>query len=391
MKIKKGHTNWLMNNVINLMQLHIYELVKQAVRIDRSYKQSCKHIQAVFEPRDVLTTSSVLREDARTATAANMNITTNGSSSWNCYSLINQVVQKYVPTVASSLIFVVSLIGNSLIVIIVFKTPTLKIPINFMIVNIAISDLLFPIFLFTLNLVEMQTDPWLIGDSLHQTLCKIGLFLLTVSATVSIQSLILITVDRFGAVVMPIRGSPLIGRRLCLFFIVVTWIVAVAANSPYLFAFKFVEYPGETVLTCVIEKSSANYYIVANFIALFYIPFVLLIILYAIILIKLKQHAHLGEQTANAAVMRSRRNRNVLKMAIVIVFVFFLCWIPYITKQTIFHFVPNSSIWSSRNFFLYDFLTSFMAAANCAVNPIICLIFSSNYRQGLKRLVTFCA
>ena len=373
------------------MQLHIYELVKQAVRIDRSYKQSCKHIQAVFEPRDVLTTSSVLREDARTATAANMNITTNGSSSWNCYSLINQVVQKYVPTVASGLIFVVSLIGNSLIVIIVFKTPTLKIPINFMIVNIAISDLLFPIFLFTLNLVEMQADPWLIGDSLHHTLCKIGLFLLTVSATVSIQSLILITVDRFGAVVMPIRGSPLIGRRLCLFFIVVTWIVAVAANSPYLFAFKFVEYPGETVLTCVIEKSSANYYIVANFIALFYIPFVLLIILYAIILIKLKQHAHLGEQTANAVVMRSRRNRNVLKMAIVIVFVFFLCWIPYITKQTIFHFVPNSSIWSSRNFFLYDFFTSFMAAANCAVNPIICLIFSSNYRQGLKRLVTFCA
>ena len=219
-----------------------------------------------------------------------MNITANGSSSWNCYSLINQVVQKHVPTVASGLILVVSLIGNSLIVTIVFKTPTLKKPINFMIVNMAISDLLFPIFLFPLNLVEMQADPWLIGDSLHQTLCKISLFLLTVSATVSIQSLILITVDRFGAVVMPIRGSPIIGRKLCLFFIVVTWIVAVAANSPHLFAFKFVEYPGEMVLTCVIEKSSANYYIVANFIAFFYIPFVLLIILYAIILIKLKQN-----------------------------------------------------------------------------------------------------
>ena len=320
-----------------------------------------------------------------------MNITANGSSSWNCYSLINQVAQKHVPTVASGLILVVSLIGNSLIVIIVFKTPTLRKPMNFMIVNMAISDLLFPIFLFPLNLVEMQADFWLISDSLHLTLCKIGFFLLTVSATVSIQSLILITVDRFGAVVMPIRGSPLIGRRLCLFLIVVTWIVSVAANSPHLFAFKFVEDPGEMVLTCVIQESSANYYIVANFIAFFYIPFVLLIILYAIILIKLKQHAHPGEQTANAEEMRSRRNRNVLNMAIVIVFVFFLCWIPYITNQTIFHFVRNSSIWFSCNFLLYDFFTSFMAAANCTVNPIICLIFSSNYRQGLKRLVTFCA
>ena len=67
MKIKKGHTNWLLNNIINLMQLHIYELVRyisQAVRIDQSYKQSCKHVQAVFEPTDVLTTSSVLQEDS---------------------------------------------------------------------------------------------------------------------------------------------------------------------------------------------------------------------------------------------------------------------------------------------------------------------------------------
>ena len=259
-----------------------------------------------------------------------------------------------------------------------------------MIVNMAISDLLFPIFLFPLNLVEMQADFWLISDSLHLTLCKIGFFLLTVSATVSIQSLILITVDRFGAVVKPIRGSPLISRRLCLFFIVVTWIVAIAANSPYLFTFKLVEYPGE-MLMCAVQKSSANYYLLAYFMAFFYIPFVLLTTLYAIILIKLKQHAHPGEQTANAEEMRSRRNRNVLKMAIVIVFLFFLCWIPYITNQTIFFFAPNSSIWFSCNLLLYDSFVSFMAAANCAFNPMICLIFSSNYREGLKRLVTFCA
>ena len=259
-----------------------------------------------------------------------------------------------------------------------------------MIVNMAISDLLFPIFLFPLSLVEMQVDNWLISETLYETLCKIGFFLLTVSATVSIQSLILITVDRFGAVVKPIRGSPLISKRLCLFFIVVTWIVVIAANSPHLFSFKLlvVEHPGRMVI-CAKQKSSANYYLLAYFIAFFYIPFVLLIILYAIILIKLKQHAHPGEQSANAEEMRSRRNRNVFKMAIVIVVVFFLCWIPYITNQTILHFAPNSSIWSSCNFLLYDSFTSFMAAANCTVNPIICLIFSSNYRQGLKRLVTF--
>ena len=70
--------------------------------------------------------------------------------------MVNPVVEKLVQTVAFSLILVVSLIGNSLIAIIVFKTPTLRKLINFMIGNMAMSNLLFPIFLFPLNLVESK-------------------------------------------------------------------------------------------------------------------------------------------------------------------------------------------------------------------------------------------
>ena len=125
----------------------------------------------------------MLREDAFRATAANMNITANGSSSWSCYSLINPLAEKRVQTVASGLILVVLLVGNSFIVIIVFKTPTLRKPMNFMIVNMAISDLLFTIFLFPLSLVEMQADSWLIGDSLLQTLCKQQVVTLRVCAS----------------------------------------------------------------------------------------------------------------------------------------------------------------------------------------------------------------
>ena len=53
--------------------------------------------------------------------------------------------------------------------------------------------------------------------------------------------LVLIAVDRFGAVVYPLR-SPLISSKLCPFFILATWIVAMALISPYLFAYKLVQY-----------------------------------------------------------------------------------------------------------------------------------------------------
>ena len=112
----------------------------------------------------------------------------------------------------------------------------------------AISDLLFPVFLIPLNLSKMQNNySWLIGGQLGQALCKLLPFFSNVSLVVSIQNLTLIAVDRFGAVVFPLR-SPLIRSKLCPFFILTTWVVAIAVSSPYLFTYELVEYPEGTLV-----------------------------------------------------------------------------------------------------------------------------------------------
>ena len=168
-------------------------------------------------------------------TVRSMNITVNGSSSWSCSSLINLEAGKIGSTVAFSLLLVVSLIGNLLIVLIVYKTPTLRKPINMLIANMAFSDLLFPIFTFPVRLAYFNAGGrWLIcGGNLGQALCKLHVFGAYISSLVSVQSLVLITVDRFGAVVVPLR-SPLITIKHCPFFIFATWIIAKAVYSPYL-------------------------------------------------------------------------------------------------------------------------------------------------------------
>ena len=130
-----------------------------------------------------------------------MNTTANGSNFRSCSSLINRGALKIERTVALSLILVVSLVGNFLIVLIVYKTPTLRKPINMLIANMAMSDLLFPTFLFPLRLAEVHVGSWIIGGALGQALCKLHVFLANTSRVVSIQSLVLIAVDRFGAVV----------------------------------------------------------------------------------------------------------------------------------------------------------------------------------------------
>ena len=173
-----------------------------------------------------------------------VNTTTNGTQQSSCYW--NPTVEKLGGTFGYCLIFLLSLTGNTIIGIIVYKTKTMRKPINFLIVNMTMSDLLYPIFLFPIELQKLYVDSWLIGGPLGQALCKLVYFLPDVSTGVSIQSLVLITVGRFGAVVCPLR-SPLISSKLYPFFVLATWIVAMAIHSPYLFGFKVVESHGGLV------------------------------------------------------------------------------------------------------------------------------------------------
>ncbi len=177
--------------------------------------------------------------------ATMLNTTMNGTQSSSCY---NPTAANIGQTFAYCLIFVVSMAGNIFIGIIVYKTKTMRKPINFLIVNMAMSDLLFPIFLIPEKITALYVESWLISGPLGQALCKVVPYLGNLSFTVSIQSLVLIAVDRFGAVVFPLR-SPLISSKLCPFFILATWIVAMVGQSPYLFALKLVEYQGG--LMCV--------------------------------------------------------------------------------------------------------------------------------------------
>ena len=314
-----------------------------------------------------------------------MNTTVDGSG---CSSPFNPTAAKIGKTFALCLIFVVSLVGNSFIAIIVYKTQTLRKPINFFIVNMAMSDLLFPIFLFPRKLTYLYADSWLISGPLGQALCKLASFLPDVSTVVSIQSLVLIAVDRFGAVVFPLR-SPLISSKLCPFFILATWIIAMAVCSPYLVAFKLAVYPGQ--LRCLLwwneafgESFSFKNYVLALFVVFLYIPIAMLTILYSIIVIKLKLQRRPGEQSTNAEQQRAKRNRNVLKMAIAIVLAFVLCWVPLSIAFVLFNFVRDSL---PCGFFTYWDIAWFMTISNCAINPCICFIFIPNYRNALKRLL----
>ena len=317
----------------------------------------------------------------------NITTTVNGTQPSSCSS--DATAQQIGTTFGYCLVFLVSMGGNTVIGIIVYKKKTMRKPINFLIVNMAMSDLLFTIFAVPREIQKFYIDSWLIGGPLGQALCKLVFFLADVSTAVSVQSLVLIAVDRFGAVVYPLR-SPLIGSKLCPFLILVTWIVAMAFHSPYFFGLKLVEYHGRLVCDwrweeAFGESSSFESYWFSLLVALTFIPFVVIGILYIIIFFKLKSQRSPGEQSANAGQQRQQMERNVLKMSISIVLGFGGCWLPYAIGLLLFLFASDIR---SCGFHYFLIVAHFVAQANCAINPCICFIFSRNYREGLKTLLS---
>ena len=215
----------------------------------------------------------------------NVSATMNGTQSMS--SCFNPTARRIGETFAYCLLFLVSLVGNTFIAIIVFKTKTLRKPINFLIVNMAMSDMLVPIFLFPRELILTYTRSWLMGGPLGQVLCKLSIYASYLSFTVSIQSLVLIAVDRFGAVMFSLR-SPLINSKRCRFFILATWIIAIAIFCVNLFASKVIESPEG--LACVAdwkgalgEASSYKNFVLVMQVIIFYVPLVFITILYSAI------------------------------------------------------------------------------------------------------------
>ena len=233
-------------------------------------------------------------------------------------------------------------------------------------------------------LYRLLADRW----SSWQGLMQAGLlFTKRLHCCIYSQSLVLIAVDRFGAVVYPLRSS-LISSKMCPFFILATWIVASAVFSPYLFALKLVENPGGLVCQWHWNKAFGEFSTFENYYAsiigvIYFIPLVLIAILYTIIYIKLKSQKIPGEQSVNAGQQRQQRERNVLKMAIAIVLGYAVCYLPSTISFFLLWFASDIRSCAFNSFFS---VARVMARSNCAINPCICFIFSRNYRDGFKTL-----
>ena len=309
------------------------------------------------------------------------------NNSTDCFGRHDTSIQKVsdalraVFFITISVVALASLIGNILEIITFLKTQNLRTSTNYYVTSMAVSDLLFVVSGWAqyAKLSRLSVfDP-----SLSPFVCKLGLYIQRVSYSISITSLVLITVDRFVAIVFPMRVAMITGRIRAVLMLL-TWIIPMGIFWPYIQKARKAE-KVERPYICVGYRSRlAGTVYLTTFFALFYLaPLIIITILTFRIMKSMRRTNPVIQGNSQNNTTRRKRNQRIMKILILINTSFFVCWTPlYAMGFSLSYFLKHFKVHVLEIPHLV--CVYFLPLLSTAFNPVILFTFSTNYRQALK-------
>ena len=288
--------------------------------------------------------------------------------------------------------FLVSLVGNSVIIHIVRKDNSMKTTTNYLIVNQACADILVA----TMELLNDTTyffeNKWFEGI-IGIITCKLLRASLFILPAFSGWILVAIAVDRFFAVTRPFQVSPLSRHFKKTVVFLWVWSAVSAADVLALIGLR----KEKTSDFCeTVEKvyyGWREFFLTSLFLNVV-VPLVAIIILYTIICLKLWARKVPGEgaNQNERQVEAIKTAKKVTRMMIAVVVLYELCWLPFFIIMSMSLIRGESPLKSDphtgnihSNFFIL-----WLTVAYSAINPFVYLTFNQKFRSGFKHLYKDC-
>ena len=162
-------------------------------------------------------------------------------------SLYLELCIRYIVPLLFGVIVLLGLVGNVLVIAVVFSNKNMKTTANILFASIAFADLLFVIFCVPFTAAGYAKIQWPFGH----IWCKIVNYLIYVCAYASVWTLVLIAFNRYLAVVHPLASIKLRTRRNTYRLLSVVWLFVLCGNIPLLQQYNVFDY------TLIIEYRSA--------------------------------------------------------------------------------------------------------------------------------------
>ncbi|KAL9972499.1 hypothetical protein ACROYT_G018814 [Oculina patagonica] len=327
--------------------------------------------------------------------------TNNGSfSTTNATQIFNEqrckpfqsdtTTSKQVKVLSYCVLLLISVLGNSLLIAIIIRNKRMQTITNYLIANVAVSDLLITVLAVPRKITEivLGSRRWLIDGLLGSALCKSVFFLQDITVAVSIFSLVAIAIDRYRGIVFPLRQQFMKPAKLCKIIIPLIWFMSMGLHAVYFYVFQILTDNAKTICApswapAFDERKSQEVYYVILFVCLIAIPTCVVTFLYSAVILNLRRNGN-ARRKGPSSCMTARRlkeDTKVVRNIIAILIAFLVCVIPINVYGILFYFVWDWHMPCGMGNF--GFAAFFVLYSNPSVNPCIYFILNDKYRQGL--------
>ncbi|XP_018586429.2 neuromedin-U receptor 1-like [Scleropages formosus] len=295
------------------------------------------------------------------------------------------------------LIFLVGAVGNALTCAVIAGNKVMHTPTNYYLFSLAVSDLLVLLLGMPLELYEMWSNyPFLFG----QWGCHFKTFLFETVCFASILNVTALSVERYVAVVHPLRAKYVVTRAHAKRVILALWAASMLCAVPNtsLHGIRLESRFGHQLpesATCTLIKPTWIYNLVIQVTTgvFFLLPMLTISVLYLLIGLQLRREKMMRVIEAKSGLDRNGysstqkvRHRQVTKMLCVLVVVFGICWAPFHADRLMWSFIKEWTESQKHMFECVHILSGVFFYLSSVVNPILYNLMSTRFREMFREV-----
>lgn len=284
------------------------------------------------------------------------------------------------------LIFLVSTIGNILIILVIRQSRRRnEWTTNYFVTALAISNVLVPFMCVPWIIIWLLQGQWLLGD----LTCKVTFFFNFINGGISAGLMTCISLDRFYVTVHPLSFKMTRAQSKELIFFV--WLFMTSVSAPTLYFYKTMVSRDRrgTISTqfCISDSSTVEWklFIILFFLVAFCFPILSTYVLYGRIIynvsLRNRQARTCPDDFRRHTGRVPRTKVKVLRMLVIQSFIFTACYLPYflsLVLNALGVFIVKGELYIA---------TLILALSNSGLNLLTYALFSAEFRQGCKRVI----
>ncbi|KAI7793954.1 neuromedin-K receptor [Triplophysa rosa] len=309
------------------------------------------------------------------------------SSSGNVSNFTNRFAQPpwrvALWSLAYALVLLVAVTGNLIVIWIIVAHKRMRTVTNYFLLNLAVSDVSVAALNALVNFVYAAHGDWYFGDAY----CRFQNFYPVAAVFASIYSMSAIALDRYIAIIHPLKPRLSATSSRCV--IVLVWSLAVTLAFPLCYYSTTRVIPHRTLCYVAWPRPSHNSFMYHVIVAalVYVLPLAVMAVTYTRVGLTLWGGEIPGHSSENFQ-DHLQAKRKVVKMMVIVVVTFAVCWFPYHAYFIATGLKQELNKWKWIQQIYLSVL--WLSMSSSMYNPIIYCCLNSRFRAGFQQVFRWC-